>query len=49
MRVVRYYQADDLVVVLSNSERGAWPAMAEIHRLIRADNPSVGESGDGFR
>ena len=22
--------------------------MAEIHRLIRADNPSVGESGDGF-
>jgi hypothetical protein len=35
--------------VLSNAERGAWPAMAEIHRLIRADHPSVGESGDGFR
>jgi hypothetical protein len=35
--------------VLSNSERGAWPAMDEIHRLIRVDNPSVGESGDGFR
>jgi CubicO group peptidase (beta-lactamase class C family) len=48
--IVRYYPADDLdVVVLSNSERGAWPAMDEIHRLIRADNPSVGESGDGFR
>jgi CubicO group peptidase (beta-lactamase class C family) len=48
--VVRYYPADDLdVVVLSNSERGAWPVMDEIHRLIRADNPSVGESGDGFR
>jgi CubicO group peptidase (beta-lactamase class C family) len=48
--VVRYYPADDLdVVVLSNSERGAWPAMDEIHRLIRADNPSIGESGDGFR
>jgi hypothetical protein len=37
------------VVVLSNSERGAWPAVDEIHRLIRAINPSVGESGDGFR
>jgi CubicO group peptidase (beta-lactamase class C family) len=48
--VVRYYPADDLdVVVLANSERGAWPAMDEIHRLVRADNPSVGESGDGFR
>jgi CubicO group peptidase (beta-lactamase class C family) len=48
--VLRYYPADDLdVVVLSNSERGAWPAMDEIHRLIRADNPSIGESGDGFR
>ena len=48
--VVRYYPADDLdVVVLSNAERGAWPAMNEIHRLIRADNPSVVESGDGFR
>ena len=48
--IVRYYPADDLdVVVLSNSERGAWPAWDEIHRLIRADNPSVGESGDGFR
>jgi CubicO group peptidase (beta-lactamase class C family) len=48
--VVRYYPAQDLdVVVLSNSERGAWPAMDEIHRLVRADNPSVGESGDGFR
>ena len=48
--VVRYYPADDVdVVVLSNSERGAWPAMDEIHRLIRSANPSVGESGDGFR
>ena len=48
--VVRYYPADDLdVVVLSNAERGAWPAMDEIHRLVRADHPSVGESGDGFR
>jgi CubicO group peptidase (beta-lactamase class C family) len=48
--VVRHYPADELdVVVLSNSERGAWPAMDEIHRLVRADNPNVGESGDGFR
>jgi CubicO group peptidase (beta-lactamase class C family) len=48
--VVRYYPADDLdVVVLSNTERGAWTAMDEIHRLIRADNPTVGESGDGLR
>jgi len=48
--IVRYYPADPLdLVVLSNSERGAWPAMEEIHRLIRANNPSVGESGDGFR
>ena len=48
--IVRYYPADDLdVVALSNAERGAWPAIDEIHRLIRADNPSVGESGDGFR
>jgi len=48
--ILRYYPADQLdVAVLSNSERGAWPAWAEIHRLIRADNPDLGESGDGFR
>ena len=48
--VVRYYPADQLdVVVLSNSADGAWPAIDEIHRLIRADNPSVGVSGAGFR
>ena len=48
--IVRYYPTDDLdVVVLSNSADGAWPAIDEIHRLIRADNPSVGESGIGFR
>jgi CubicO group peptidase (beta-lactamase class C family) len=48
--IVRYYPADQLdLVVLSNSEDGAWPAIDEIHRLIRADNPSIGESGDGFR
>jgi hypothetical protein len=47
--VVRYYPADDLdVVVLTNLERGAWSPTEEIHRLIRADNPSVGESGEGF-
>jgi CubicO group peptidase (beta-lactamase class C family) len=46
--IVRYYPADDLdVVVLTNLERGAWSPTDEIHRLIRADNPSVGESGDG--
>jgi CubicO group peptidase (beta-lactamase class C family) len=48
--VVRYYPIDQLdVVVLSNSADGAWPAIDEIHRLIRADNPSVGASGAGFR
>jgi CubicO group peptidase (beta-lactamase class C family) len=47
--VVRYYPADDLdVVVLTNLERGAWSPTKEIHRLIGADNPSVGESGEGF-
>lgn len=48
--IVRYYPADQLdLVVLSNSADGAWPAIDEIHRLIRADNPSIGESGVGFR
>jgi CubicO group peptidase (beta-lactamase class C family) len=48
--IVRYYPADDLdVVVLSNSADGAWPPIDEIHRLIQADNPSIGESGVGFR
>ena len=48
--IVRYYPADRLdVVVLSNSERGAWGPVDEVHRLIRADNPGIGESGDGFR
>jgi hypothetical protein len=48
--VVRYYPIDQLdVVVLSNSADGAWPAIDEIHRLIRAENPSVGASGAGFR
>jgi CubicO group peptidase (beta-lactamase class C family) len=47
--VVRYYPADQLdVVVLSNSADGAWPPIDEIHRLIRADDPSIGESGIGF-
>ena len=48
--IVRYYPTDQLdVVVLSNSANGAWPAIDEIHRRIRADNPSIGESGVGFR
>jgi hypothetical protein len=48
--IVRYYPVDQLdVVVLSNSADGAWPPIDEIHRLIRADNPSIGESGVGFR
>jgi CubicO group peptidase (beta-lactamase class C family) len=48
--ILRYYPADRLdVAVLSNSERGAWPVWDEVHRLIRADNPDLGESGDGFR
>jgi hypothetical protein len=48
--IVRYYPADRLdVVVLSNSADGAWPPIDEIHRLIRAGNPSIGESGVGFR
>jgi CubicO group peptidase (beta-lactamase class C family) len=48
--IVRYYPADQLdVVVLSNSADGAWPPIDEIHSLIRADNPSIGESGVGFR
>jgi hypothetical protein len=37
------------VTVLSNSERGAWPVWDEVHRLIRAQNPDLGESSDGFR
>jgi len=48
--ILRYYPADQLdVVVLSNSAAGAWDPIAEIHRLIRADNPSIGASGIGFR
>jgi CubicO group peptidase (beta-lactamase class C family) len=48
--IVRYYPADQLdVVVLSNSAAGAWPAIDQIHRLIRTDNPNVGASGVGFR
>jgi CubicO group peptidase (beta-lactamase class C family) len=48
--IVRYYPTDHLdVVVLSNSAAGAWSAIDEIHRRIRADNPSIGESGIGFR
>ena len=48
--IVRYYPADQLdVVVLSNSAAGAWEPTDEIHRLIRADNPGIGESGVGFR
>jgi CubicO group peptidase (beta-lactamase class C family) len=48
--IVRYYPTDQLdVVVLSNSAAGAWPAIDEIHRRIRADNPGIGESGVGFR
>jgi CubicO group peptidase (beta-lactamase class C family) len=46
--ILRYYPADRLdVVVLSNSQDGAWAPTAEVHRLIRADNPAVGESGLG--
>jgi CubicO group peptidase (beta-lactamase class C family) len=47
--ILRYYPADQLdVAVLSNSEPGAWPVWEEVHRMIRADNPDIGESGDGF-
>jgi CubicO group peptidase (beta-lactamase class C family) len=47
--ILRYYPADQLdVVVLSNSEQGAWHPVDEIHRLIREANPAVGESGVGF-
>jgi len=46
--ILRYYPADQLdVAVLSNSARGAWEPIAEIHRMIRADNPSVGASAVG--
>jgi len=47
--IVRYYPAGQLdVVVLSNSERGAWKPIEEIHRLVRKADPAVGESGIGF-
>jgi CubicO group peptidase (beta-lactamase class C family) len=47
--MLRYYPADGLdVVVLSNSEAGAWTPVKEIHRLIKAANPSVGASHLGF-
>jgi CubicO group peptidase (beta-lactamase class C family) len=47
--ILRHYPADQLdVVVLSNSEHGAWDPIDEIHRLIRKANPAVGESGVGF-
>ena len=43
---MRCYPEDGLdVVVLSNSERGATEPIDEIHRLVRAANPNVGESG----
>jgi CubicO group peptidase (beta-lactamase class C family) len=46
--ILRYYPADQLdVVVLSNSQDGAWAPTAEVHRLIRAENPALGESGLG--
>jgi CubicO group peptidase (beta-lactamase class C family) len=47
--ILRYYPADQLdVVVLSNSEQGAWAPVEEIHRLIRNGNPALGDSGVGF-
>jgi hypothetical protein len=43
---VRYYpQAELDVVVLANSQSGAWDPIQEIHRRIAADNPRVGPSG----
>jgi hypothetical protein len=47
--ILRYYPADQLdVIVLSNSERGAWAPIEEIHRLISNADPAVGDSGIGF-
>jgi len=44
--ISRYYPDVDLdVVILSNSERGAMPAIDEVHRIIQADSPVVGNSG----
>ena len=44
--IVRYYpQAELDVVVLANSQSGAWDPIQEIHRRIAADNPRVGPSG----
>lgn len=44
--IVRYYPDVQLdVVVLSNSSVGAVDAIDEIHRIIQADDPVVGESG----
>lgn len=44
--IVRYYPEAELdVVVLANSQGGAWDPMQEIHRRIAADNPRVGPSG----
>jgi CubicO group peptidase (beta-lactamase class C family) len=47
--IIRYYPTEQLdVIVLSNSEQGAWAPIEEIHRLIRSANPAVSESGLGF-
>jgi len=44
--IIRHYPGPDLdVAVLSNSERGAWPVIDEVHDAVRALHPDVGESG----
>jgi CubicO group peptidase (beta-lactamase class C family) len=47
--VSRYYPGERLdVVVLTNSEDGAWEPIREIHRRLRAVHPELGESGLGL-
>lgn len=44
--IVRYYPDADIdAVVLSNSERGAWPVIDDVHTAIRTLYPAVGASG----
>ncbi|HEY5880435.1 MAG TPA: serine hydrolase domain-containing protein [Nakamurella sp.] len=44
--IVRHYPGPDIdVAVLSNSEKGAWPVIDDVHRSVRALHPDVGESG----
>jgi hypothetical protein len=48
--ILRHYPAERIdVAVLSNSAKGAWEPIWEVHRRLRTVNPALGGSGIGTR